>query len=261
MQTIASSKRPTKQMGCYLYAVFAGADGEQFDSFGPCGIDGSLVYTVCHGGLAAVVSELPNEKLRPERRRLAAHHDVLKRLLARCTLLPMSFGIIADGQESIERILSLNRQAFTKQLARLDDKVEMGLRVAWDVPNIFEYFVDGHQELRALRDRVFWGGRKPTRDDSIELGRLFDRTHTQERELQTEKVLRTLRSHCVEFKENTPHNGGEVMNLALLIRRDAQKEFEQGVFDTAKHFDNHYAFDFNGPWPAHNFVEVELHTS
>ena len=257
MQTTTPAKLTAKQLGCYLYAIITGADHEPF---GPCGIDGSLVYMVSHRGLAAVVSEVPNEKLRPERRRLAAHHDVLKRLLARGTLLPMAFGIIADGPQAIERILALNRPVFTEQLGRLEGKVEMGLRVVWDVPNIFEYFVGAHQELQTLRDRVFWGGREPSRDDSIELGRLFDHTLTREREAQTEKVLRTIHGHCVEFKENKPRNEHEVMNLACLIHRDAQKDFEQGVFETANQFDNHYAFDFNGPWPAHNFVEVDLQT-
>jgi len=35
-----------------------------------------------------------------------------------------------------------NRRAFEEQLERVTGKVEMGLRVAWDVPNIFEYFVN-----------------------------------------------------------------------------------------------------------------------
>ena len=36
------------------------------------------------------------------------------------------------------------------------------------------------------------------------------------------------------------------------------KGFEQGVFEAANRFDSHYAFDFNGPWTPHNFVEVDL---
>ena len=71
-------------------------------------------------------------------------------------------------------------------------------------------------------------------------------------------MLHTLGDHCVEFKGNKPRNECEVMSLACLIRREAQKDFEQGVFETARQFDNHYAFDFNGPWPPHSFVEIDL---
>ena len=255
MSATIPMKLTSRKTGCYLYAIVAGTDEAQL---GPCGIDSSQVYTIRVGRLAAIVSDVPNEKLRPERRRLAAHHDVLKRLLATGTPLPMAFGIIADGPGAIERILSVNHKQFTDQLTLLDGTVEMGLRVSWDVPNIFDYFVTTHPELSFLRDQVFRGGREPSKDDLIQLGRLFDRSLTQERALQTENVLNTLGDHCVDYKENKPRNESEVMNLACLIRRDAQKEFEQGVFETARQFDNNYAFDFNGPWPAHNFVEVDL---
>jgi hypothetical protein len=247
----------SQKTGCYLYAIIAGTDSGQLDIRG---IDGGQVYAISDGRLAAVVSDVPNEKLRPERRRLAAHHETLKRLLARGTLLPMAFGIIADGTEAIERILTLNREAFAEQLGRLDGTMEMGLRVCWDVPNIFDYFVTTHAESRFLRDQLFRGGREPTQEDRIELGRFFDRILAWEREEQAAKVLHALSDHCIECKENKPRNENEVMNLACLIRREAQKDFERGVFEAANQFDNHYAFDFNGPWPPHNFVDIDLRT-
>jgi len=48
------------------------------------------------------------------------------------------------------------------------------------------------------------------------------------------------------------------MNLACLVPCQAQAEFEQEVFEAAKLFDNHFAFDYNGPWAPHNFVDLEL---
>lgn len=241
-----------KKLGRYLYAVIdAGAEQE----FAVPGIDGGKVYAIQEGGLAAVVSDLPNERLRPERRRLAAHHEVLRRLMENHTVLPMSFGLVADSAEAIHKILASNRAGFAEQLRRLEGKVEMGLHVLWDVPNIFEHFVNTHADLRLLRDQLFRGGREPTQEDKIELGRMFDRALADDREDLTEKVLSVLRPHCFEIKENKPRNEREMMNLACLIGRDAQKEFERAIFEAAGFFDNHYAFDFNGPWPPHNFVE------
>jgi hypothetical protein len=46
------------------------------------------------------------------------------------------------------------------------------------------------------------------------------------------------------------------MNLACLVRREAQEEFSAGVFAAAKLFDNNFAFDYSGPWAPHNFVEA-----
>ena len=58
----------------------------------------------------------------------------------------------------------------------------MGLRVSLDVPNIFEYFVNTHPELRTARDRFLGPYRNPSQDDKIELGRMFDRLLNEDRE-------------------------------------------------------------------------------
>ena len=249
--------KTSKQTGRYLYAIIQSPDALPF---GPIGIDGAAVYAVRSGRIAAAVSDLPNEKIRPERRRLAAHHGVLKRLMEVETILPMAFGLVADGPKAIRRILIENREAFAEQLERFSGKVEMGLRVCWDVPNIFEYFANSHADLRQLRDRLFRSGRAPTQDEKIDLGRTFDHALMQDRDRHAARVLGVLGPQCFDVKQNKPRNEHEVMNLACLIGRDQQSAFEQGVFAAAHRFDHHFAFDFNGPWPPHNFVDVTLQT-
>ena len=244
----------TKQK-LYLYAVGPASDGR---GFGPIGLDGGRVYSITHGPVSAVVSDVP-EKIRPERRQLAAHQEVLKRLGAETTaVLPVTFGVVADGPEAVRRILSLNRQTFLEQLRRVTGRVEMGLRVTWDVPSIFEYFVHTHSELRAARDRFFSGRRESTQDDKIELGRLFDRLLTEDREAHTERVVEVLTPSCADIRRGKPRNEREVVNLACLVGRDEQAAFEAQVFEAAKLFDNNYAFDYNGPWAPHHFVDLRL---
>jgi len=251
--------------GRYLYAVIPGSEAtsEQMGrdaggSYGPIGIDGRDVYTILNGSVAAVVSDVPKESIRPDRRRLAAHHEVLKLLMARCTTLPISFGTIADNSEAVCELLSSGRDALVEQLQRVESKVEMGLRLSWDVPNIFQYIVSTHAELRTLRDEMFRGGREPSRDDKIELGRLFDRIVNEDRVVHTETVVNIVQPRCFELRENRLRNECEVMNLACLVGRCAQKDFEEGVFEAAKLFDDNFSFDFNGPWPPYNFVDVAL---
>lgn len=239
----------------YLYAIVPETDGQ---SFGPIGLDGGRVYAIASGRLAAVVSDVP-PKLRPERRQLAAHQDVLRRLMRDGgAVLPVSFGVVADGPTAIARILSRNQQAFLEQIRRVTGRAEMGLRVAWDVPNIFEYFVRTHPELGVMRDHFFSGHREPTQDDKIEVGRVFERLLTEEREMHTQRIEAVLAPHCAEIKRNTLRHEHEVANLACLVGRDERERFEAAVFEAAKLFDNNYTFDYNGPWAPHNFVELTL---
>jgi gas vesicle protein GvpL/GvpF len=245
--------------GRYLYAIVdRGADQ---DSLGFAGVDGGEVYALGDDRIAAIVSDLPDKKVRPERRRLAAHHEVMRRLMADRTVLPMAFGLIADGPESVRRILRLNQEVFEEHLDRLRDKVEMGLRVTWDVPNIFEYIVATHPELAAYRDEIFRGGREPSQDEKIELGRAFDRLLNADRESAIDRIRHVMDPRCHTIVVNKPRDERDVMNLACLIDRDRLKDFEAGVVESARGFNNDYAFDFNGPWPPHNFVEVDLKLS
>ena len=239
----------------YLYAVIARVPQEDY---GPSGINGGIVYTIAKGRVAAVVSDLPNEKIRPERRHLSVHQQVLQKLLGRTTPLPMSFGIIADSAKAVEKILSTNQEAFLEQLTRVAGKVEMGLRVAWDVPNIFEYFVNTHPELRAARDRFLGGQREPTQEEKIEVGRLFDRILQEDRETHTDKLESILSPRCCEIKRNKCRDEQGVMNLACLVGNQALAEFEAGIFEAAQLFDNNFAFHYNGPWAPHSFVTMNL---
>jgi hypothetical protein len=239
----------------YLYAIIAADEPRAYPALG---LDGKDVYTISDGRVAAVVSRLTSSKIRPERANLKAHQAVLNRLLADTTPLPMAFSTVANSPQAIHKILAKNRRAFEEQLARVAGKVEMGVRVSWDVPNIFEYLVNIHTELRSARDRMMSARHQLTQEEKIELGRMFDRLLNDDREDHTTKVERALAPLCVEFKANQCRNENEVINLACLVRRDAQEAFSAGVFAAANFFDNNFSFDYSGPWAPHNFVELEL---
>lgn len=248
--------KETKSERKYLYAVIP-ATGDR--EYGNIGIDGEPVYLITDNQVAAVVSDFSNGKIRPERRHIAAHQAVLKRLMEEETPLPITFGVIAEGAKEIKKILTLNRKTFVDQLRRVHGKVEMGLRVAWDVPNIFEYFVNTHPEIRVSRDQFMGESRVPSQEDKIELGRLFDRVLQEDREEHTDRVEAMLSPVCVEIKRNVTRTERDVMNLACLVARDAvEKEFEAAIFEAARGFDNNFSFDFNGPWAPHNFMDIEL---
>jgi hypothetical protein len=239
----------------YLYAIIAGDEDRAYEE---AGIDQSKLYAISAGHIAAVVSDVVGENVRPERARLAAHHQVLKKLMAESTPLPMSFGIVADNPAAVRRMLARNQDVLLTQLQHVAGKVEMGLRVNWDVGNIFEYFVNTHPELRIARDRLLGSNCQPTQEQKIEVGRMFDRLLNDDRETHSDLAMEIFASHECEIKRLKCRNEREVMNLACLVKREAVPQFEAAVFQIAKQFDNNFALDYNGPWAPHNFVRVDL---
>ena len=241
--------------GEYLYAI-AASRGK--DDYGEPGLDGAPVRWLSTGQVAALVSRTNRSRLRPERRNLAIHNAVLKWAMQDSTVLPVAFGVVATDEEALLRALTENHAALAAQLARVRDKVEMGLRVVWEVQNLFEYFVRLRPELRAARDAMLGSGQSARRDEMIELGRLFAELLGEERDRHYERVAQVLARHGFEIKRNPTRNERDVLTLSCLVPRAAQAEFEQAVTEAAAAFDNSFTFDFNGPWAPHNFVELNL---
>lgn len=241
--------------GKYIYAI---VELDKRVELGPIGMDGAKVYSLSDGLLAAFVSDISDPRVRPQRRNLAAHQDVLKSLLSDYTVLPMAFGMIADSEQEVLKLLSRHKKLLRDQIVRVAGRVEMGLRVTWDVPNVFEYFVNGFPELRDARDMIVGSSRNIDREGQIELGRLFDRLLTDEREALTDKVEAVLKESCLEIKRDPPKDERSIMNLACLVEKKDMEKFEALVFKAAALFDDSYAFDYSGPWPPYHFVDVHL---
>jgi len=250
------TRQTASRNGKYIYAIIPDSENQ---SYAFTGIDGRKVYSISNGRLAAVISDIPSTKLRPQRRNIAAHNEVLKKLVEKSTVLPMTFGIVADGPMAIQKILFKNQGALLDQLALIAGKLEMGIRVRWDVPNIFEYFVGNHLELKEARDRLINDG-EVTQEDKIEVGRLFEQALMEDRELYCSRVEEVLSRYCSEIKRNKCREEREVMSLACLVGKDVLGTFENGILEAAELFDDSFAFNYNGPWVPHNFVQINLST-
>lgn len=247
--------------GTYVYAVVS---GEQAVDYGSIGLDGSPVYRITDeaGGaerLAALASQITRTRVRPERRNVAAHNAVLRRALdgGEPAILPMAFGLIAEDDQSVRILLHKNRAALQEQIARVAGKVEMGLRVLWDVPNLFEYFVNQRPELLKARDAI-GDIRQARHADMLTLGQMFERALNEEREHHFRSVEAVLTRNGLQVKQNPPRSEREVLNLACLVPRELQNDFDRIVDEAAASFDSHYTFDISGPWAPHNFITLSL---
>ena len=86
--------------GIYLYGITtADAAAATTATRRASGVAGATVETVVEGQLAAVVSRLESEKIRPQRANLASHHRILRELAETQPVAPVVFGAIARGEE------------------------------------------------------------------------------------------------------------------------------------------------------------------
>jgi hypothetical protein len=249
-------KKSRDLRGRYLYAITRADDVEP--SYGDIGLDDGDVYTIEAPPLAAVVSDVPNEEMRPRRRKLQAHHQVQSEVMEEATILPMSFGVIAHADEGVSALLETHREALLEQIERVEGAVEFGLAVKWTVDDVFEYVVEESDELRQRRDELYADGREPTRREKIELGKTFEEIREQIRADRAEQVEAILEEWCREIIRDDCREDEEVMNLACLVDEAATEDFEDAIVDAAEPFGDEYAFRYNGPIAPYSFVDLEL---
>lgn len=221
------------------------------------GLADASVHTIQFQDIAAVVSDHPVEKLPLLRRNLKPHHGVIQEASRRATFIPVTFGHIAENEDEILQLLRDNHVRIKEELERLAGKVEMGVKLFWDVDNIFEYFVNRDRELKNRRDRLF-GKSRVTLEEKLELGAFFEKRLNQERERLGSRLVEALREISVEVKVNPPGEEKMVLSAAFLIHREQEGSFEAALYRAAGLFDSNFTLDYNGPWSPYNFVKLRL---
>ncbi|PYX92142.1 MAG: hypothetical protein DMG67_07765 [Acidobacteria bacterium] len=242
-------------IGMYLYGF---TTAECSPGEGLRGLADAPVRLVTFGDLAAVVSDHPVQKFTPTRSNLEPHHRVVREVCGRHVLIPAAFGHLSETEEQLLDVLRENCSAIRAELERLTGKVELGLKLRWNVENIFAYLVLCDNQLREARDRVFRKS-QASFDEKIAVGSLFEARLSSERNRLSDILWSGLDQAIYDKRVNPPRDEKTVCNAALLIERRRSIEFAQALEETAGFFDSSFALEYNGPWPPYSFVNLRLH--
>ena len=242
-------------MGIYIYAIGHSGDGALpvLD-----GILGRPVYRLASGALSAIVSDCALDVVRAERKHLAASQRVLCMPNKEFDLLPMAFGTVAQSADALSGFLDEYAEMLGARLHDIAGTVEMSVRLNLDVPDAIAYLVQCTPELKIARDRLFGRHRVPSHGERIRLGQLCDEALRRYRDTQTAHMLTLLGPSCAEIRTLPVGLEKQIANLAMLVPRDAVERLEAAVNDLAAQLPDEFAVTMGGPWPPHNFVQLEL---
>jgi len=223
------------------------------------GLDNQIVHSIHYKDVGALVSDYPRvDSIKLLRKNLAPYHEVNRKAAEHWTVIPAKFGQIARDAGEVSIALRKNYSLIRRELEKLEGKVEVGLRVNWDVENVFEYFIQIDDQLRARKERLANGGKQPTQMELIDFGTYFRERMDQFRGRMTEKILATL-PHAAARIEDV-HDDQMVANVALLIRKDLQNQVGDALDPLGESMGNEYSLKLEGPWPPFSFVDrLELH--
>jgi hypothetical protein len=256
MKKRKSNNNGNSRYGKLFYAVIL---AEQECNFGPVGLDNKTVHSINYRDIGALVSDYPRvDSIKLLRKNLAPYHQVVRKASEHFTTIPARFGQVGRDAGEVGIALRKNYQMIRDGLARLDGKMEMGLKVNWNVEDVFEYFISRDDRLRALRDRHMKGDKTPNRKELIEFGRYFHERMSQAKDRITRKVLAALPPG--EAKVEDKHDDSMITNATLLIEKRLRKQLEDTIDELGRSMGDEYSLKLDGPWPPFSFVDrLELH--
>ena len=243
--------------GKYVYCIIETSEPR---SFGPMGIGGRKdeVYTVHHKGLAAVVSNSPLVVYDPTRENVFTHEQVNENVMREFTVLPMAFGALFRTEEDIVELIRGTYDALRDVLAKMQGKVEFGLKVNWDRDKVTAELEEKDDEIRHLKEQITSRTTGSTYFARMQLGRLIETALTDQADAYIREVYSQLRDTAVASRANKPIGDRMIMNAAFLIERDREAEFDQKVKEIASKYEGKLSFKYTGPWPPYNFVHIRL---
>jgi hypothetical protein len=246
--------------GVYVYGFVRTSDAPDLGCIGLMHEGApARVYAVSAGPVAGMVSDYgARGRVMALRKNLDPHERVIRETMQRTTILPAAFGHVARDVQQVAAMLRRHGAGLLGEIVRLDAKVEMSVRVAWDVENIFSHLVDRHPELATLRDRIFAGGRQVDAHDKIELGRQFEERREARRADVVDRVVNALRPLAADVHVSRVHGEKAAADLAFLVKRDDTQAFRNRVVEIAADWPSEYAFQCSGPWAPFNFVHLEI---
>jgi hypothetical protein len=238
-------------MSVYVYAITKASHPLRTDDLKGVGEGGSELRVVRGDSLCAVISETP-EDLSVARRDVQAHHGVQERLWADGTILPLSFGFVAQDEDAVRAVLEARAEEFSQRLDELTGRVEFNLKGLQDEDTLMRAILDQNKQARALNEVTREGG--GTYDDRVALGQLLAQEVQNREEALAAEVLSALRPLALA-EQVAPPSKLYFVSASFLVDEDRTKEFAQAGQELAERYgEQGVEVRLLGPLPPYSFV-------
>lgn len=242
--------------GAYVYGVIR-SEAPQTFAVESMGGRGDPVVTTHHGALAAVVSASPVVDYPSNRRNMMTHTRVLEAVMARFTLLPARFGIVAPSiAETARRFLEPRHDALVRQIAMLDGHIEVGVKAIWRDDVVFQEILDETPEIRRLRARLVNRPPQETYYERIQVGKLVEAAMERKRAAELNRILARLTPLAADTRLGEIITERMALNGAFLVARDRETAFDRAVEALEAEMGARMILKYVGPVPPYNFVDL-----
>jgi hypothetical protein len=246
--------------GKYIYGIIA---SNNETALGISGVGSSgQVYMIAHQDLSCVLSDYSGREFsfmsREEVTRcLLAYQVVVEHIMREHTVLPVKFGTTLATSDEARNLLSQGRSQFVHVLTWIRDKVELEVAATWDTGQVLRE-ISTEPEIVRAREAIASRPTDPTLEERIYLGQMVKASMDRRRDSYRERMIRFLKPVAVDVQPNALVSDEMVINVAFLVEKANQEEFDGRVRYLNDLFHDQIDFRIIGPLPPYSFATVEV---
>ena len=245
--------------GKYIYGII----GSSLKTVsGISGLGSTPIYTIPHHSLNCVLSDYSGgdfDCMSKEEvvRCLLAHQIVVEKVMREHTVLPMKFGTVLATPDEVLDLLSQGHQQFVEALTWIADKVEVEVAATWDTAQVLRE-ISAEPEIVRAREAIASRPGQPTVEERLRLGHIVKASMDRHRDSYRERMIDFLKPVALDVQPNALVSEQMVMNVAFLVEKADQEEFDSQVGQLNDLFHGQINFRIIGPLPPYSFATVEV---
>jgi len=198
-------------------------------------------------------------KLRASRKNVQTHAEALGELISSFgTLAPVPFGTLLESKEEVRELIGENYDQLKGTLTKISGQVEFGLKAYWDSDEIAKIVGEENEEVQKIKKKIEKGSVANSYEETLKVGELIEEGVEKRRGELKEDILEHLGPVVNDWKENELFDERMAANMAFLIDKSEEGQFDQAMEELGETQPEYLSFNYSGPWPPFNFVELEL---
>lgn len=226
------------------------------------GLGGNTVYTMTERGVSCLVSDhsggdftsMSKEKVV---RCLLTHQVVVEHVMKKNSVLPIKFGSVLATSDEVRNLLSLGHPKFVEVLAWIADKVEVEVASTWDLQEVLREISNDDEIVRA-KEAIASGPEQQRLEQRIRLGKIVKASMDRRKDSYRERMINFLKPLVEDIQPNVLLSDEMVMNVAFLVEKARQEQFDRQVRQLNELFHDRINFRIIGPLPPYSFAMVEV---
>ncbi|MFQ5795133.1 MAG: GvpL/GvpF family gas vesicle protein [Candidatus Bipolaricaulia bacterium] len=247
----------------FIYGVINTEREKRFDF---TGIGGGEVYNICHRDISALVSDAPGLAFDSIPKEEILRHLVIYQYVAEqvmrdgdCTVIPVKFGTMAEGQAEVKKILSKGYPRFKHSLDELDGKIEFDIVALWnDMDSVFQEIRE-EQEIQEVIAGITGKPPREAHQDKVKVGELVQEKLVQKRKKLSDEITGSLKQAACDLREHELLEGeAMIMNVSFLVDKKDVEGFNRKLYELDERYEGQLTFRQVGPLPPYSFNMMEV---